>query len=63
MKNIILNNFRVFDNVAEFKLPQITILTGRNNSGKSSVIKALLLLEDYLNSQDHFYLNFFLLFQ
>lgn len=59
MKNITLNNFRVFDNVAEFKLPQITILTGRNNSGKSSVIKALLLLEDYLNSQDHFYLNFF----
>jgi predicted ATPase len=59
MENIILNNFRVFENPTEFQLAPITILTGRNNSGKSSVIKALLILDDYFNCQDQFFLNFY----
>jgi predicted ATPase len=39
-----LENFRVFRDKTTFKLKPITILTGPNNSGKSSVNKALLLL-------------------
>ena len=41
-------NFRVFDeNGVEFELNPITILTGSNSSGKSTVVKALLLLQDF----------------
>lgn len=44
-----LKNFRVFDNKqgATFNLAPITILTGCNSSGKSSVVKAILLLRDF----------------
>ena len=43
-----IENFRVFDeNGATFAIDPITILTGSNSSGKSSVVKALLLLQDF----------------
>lgn len=43
-----IKNFRVFDeNGASFELNPITILTGGNNSGKSTVVKAILLLQDF----------------
>jgi predicted ATP-dependent endonuclease of OLD family len=45
LKKISLNNFRVFKDKTGFELAPITILTGANNSGKSSVLKALLLWE------------------
>lgn len=41
-----LENFRVFRDKATFKIKPITILTGPNNSGKSSVNKALLLMKN-----------------
>lgn len=42
-----VKNFRNFDaEGATFDLAPITILTGCNSSGKSSVVKALLLLGD-----------------
>jgi len=47
-----LENFRVFENMTEFEFAPITILTGANNSGKSSVIKALLLLKDSFGEDD-----------
>lgn len=43
ISEIKLVNFRVFENES-FELRPITILTGTNNSGKSSIVKALLLL-------------------
>ena len=44
----IIENFRVFDNEGTFvPLRPITILTGCNNSGKSSITKALCLLKDF----------------
>lgn len=58
MEKIELNNFKIFKEKTEFDLLPITILTGRNNSGKSSIIKALLLMDDFLNSNDQFYLKF-----
>ncbi len=41
-----LSNFRVFKEYTEFEFAPITVLTGANNSGKSSLLKALLLVQD-----------------
>ncbi len=46
IKSLSLANFRIFDELTKFDFAPITILTGANNSGKSSLIKALLLLAD-----------------
>jgi energy-coupling factor transporter ATP-binding protein EcfA2 len=51
-----LQNFRVFKEHFEFDLAPIMVLTGPNNSGKSSLSKALLLLkanEDKINADMH----------
>jgi predicted ATPase len=54
MNRIELSNFRVFAEHTAFDLAPITILTGKNNSGKSSLIKSFILLSDYLSSEyDH----------
>lgn len=45
-----LKNFRSFgDDHNDFELAPITVLTGRNSSGKSSLVKAMLLLSKQLN--------------
>lgn len=45
-----IKNFRVFDeNGVTFELKPITILTGSNSSGKSSVVKAIFLLNSFLS--------------
>jgi predicted ATPase len=41
-----LKNFRVFKEYTKIPIAPITILIGKNNSGKSSVIKALQLISD-----------------
>ena len=44
-----IKNFRVFDeNGVTFDLAPITILTGCNSSGKSSIVKAILLWDSFL---------------
>ena len=52
MQRISLDNFRVFGTPAAFDLASVTVLTGKNNSGKSSLIKAFLVLADYLEQED-----------
>jgi len=47
-----IENFRIFRNMTEFSLKPITILTGPNNSGKSSLLKALLLFEENKKSNN-----------
>ena len=49
-----LENFRVFKEYAEIEFAPITILTGANNSGKSSVIKSLYLLKDNFSKSNSF---------
>lgn len=50
-KTLTLKNFRVFDNNgASVELSPISILTGCNSSGKSSIVKALLCLNESLSS-------------
>lgn len=46
MKSISFKNFRRFTDFPEFKFGDITILVGGNNAGKSTVIKAFILLVD-----------------
>jgi len=56
-----LENFRVFKEYTEIECAPITILTGANNSGKSSVIKAIQLLKNNLannNSDSDLSLSF-----
>lgn len=50
MKTISFKNFRRFSEFPEFKFGDITILVGGNNAGKSTLVKALLLLIDNLKS-------------
>lgn len=55
-----LSNFRVFKEHFDFDLAPIMVLTGPNNSGKSSLSKALLLLkenEKIINSETHVFFN------
>ena len=58
MKKITIRNFRKVKQTWEFNLAPITFFTGTNNSGKSSVLKALIMLDDFGNSKNHFILNF-----
>lgn len=58
MKKLNLENFRVFDKETSFDLPPITIITGKNNAGKSTVLKALTLVADYVNSDNQLMLAF-----
>jgi len=46
IKHFGIENFRIFGKYSHFDFAPITILTGTNSSGKSSLIKALLLLKD-----------------
>ncbi|WP_298392222.1 AAA family ATPase [Flavobacterium sp.] len=51
MKKIGFQNFRRFQNLPTLELGKVSIMDGRNNSGKSSLVKALLLQVDYLQNQ------------
>ena len=47
--NYSLKNFRVFgEGGASFNMTPITILTGCNSSGKSSIVKSMVLLRDFI---------------
>lgn len=47
--NLTIKNFRIFDeDGATLELNPITILTGCNSSGKSSIVKAIFLLDSFL---------------
>ncbi|MCC5938645.1 MAG: AAA family ATPase [Lunatimonas sp.] len=50
MNSIGFKNFRQFRDFPTTKLGPITYLVGKNNSGKSTIVKALLLISDFLKS-------------
>jgi predicted ATPase len=52
LKGFGLENFRVFKDYTWFDFAPITLLIGPNNSGKSSLIKALSLLKNIVQNQD-----------
>lgn len=51
MKKIGFKNFRRFNEFKPIELGEITFLVGRNNSGKSTLVKAILLIIEYLKSR------------
>ena len=51
MKQIGFKNFRRFENFPAIDLAPITILVGENNAGKSTVVKGILALSDFLNGK------------
>lgn len=58
MESIKISNFRKIKDTWDLNLAPVTFFTGTNNSGKSTVFKALLILEDHINSNNHFELDF-----
>lgn len=49
LKELRLTNFRAFDDEVTLRLRPITVLIGRNNAGKSSLIKFILMLQQSLD--------------
>jgi len=58
MENIKVSNFRKIKESWQLTLAPITFFTGTNNSGKSTIFKSMLLLEDFVKSNNHFQLDF-----
>ena len=58
MRKLGFKNFRRFKNLEQIRINGITFLVGRNNSGKSTLVKALLLLNNYFKSADTKIFNF-----
>lgn len=52
MNYIGFKNFRRFQNFEPMEFKGITFLVGKNNAGKSTVVKAILLVLNYLKSND-----------
>ena len=57
LKKLTLSNFRIFDDEVTIKFRPITVLIGKNNAGKSSVIKFLLMLKQTIDSEHAEFLN------
>ena len=57
LKKLTLSNFRIFDDEVTIKFRPITVLIGKNNAGKSSVIKFLLMLKQTIDSGSTEFLN------
>ncbi|HEX5155186.1 MAG TPA: AAA family ATPase [Parafilimonas sp.] len=58
LKAFSVDNFRIFKDDEFIDFAPLTILTGKNNSGKSSLIKALRLFSSSLKASSGLTLNF-----
>jgi predicted ATPase len=50
LTRLTLENFKAFNSETEIEFAPLTVLSGRNSSGKSSIYQAILLLKQSLNS-------------
>ncbi len=50
IKKLSLTNFKSFKNLEELRFDNVTVLVGKNSSGKSSILQSLLLLKQTLAS-------------
>ena len=57
LKELKLSNFRLFDDQVTIRFRPITVLIGKNNSGKSSIIKFLHMLKQSLNRESPHFFN------
>src|SRR4051812_21306358 len=53
ISQVLLNNVRVFDKVQAFELEALSLLCGINSSGKSTVLRSLLLLMQSFESLEY----------
>ena len=53
MNKIGFQNFRRFQNFPAIECSGITFLVGRNNAGKSTLVKAIILIDNYLKSNNY----------
>ena len=51
MQQISFKNFRKFQDIDPIDFAPITILVGENNAGKSTVVKAILSILDFIDTQ------------
>jgi len=58
MNSLSFNNFRRFTVFPELEFSPITFLVGKNNTGKSTFVKSLILIDNYLKSTNTKYLDF-----
>ncbi|MBL7766297.1 MAG: AAA family ATPase [Chitinophagaceae bacterium] len=58
MNKIGFKNFRRFKELKDLEYKGITFLVGRNNSGKSTLVKALILISNYFKSDNIFQFPF-----
>lgn len=52
-----IKNFKQFKQYTSIEFKDLTFITGKNNSGKSTFIKALILILEYLKSDNHTIVN------
>ena len=52
-----LSNFRIFDDEATIRFRPVTVLIGKNNAGKSSIIKFLLMLQQSIGLNSKAFLD------
>jgi AAA15 family ATPase/GTPase len=52
MRKIGFKNFRRFKDFEQIEISGITFVVGKNNSGKSTLVKAILLLNNYFKSSN-----------
>ena len=57
LKELNLSNFRIFNSPVTIRFRPITILIGRNSSGKSSIVKFLLMLQQSTEQGNSLYLT------
>jgi predicted ATPase len=58
MNSISFNNFRQFKEFKPINFQEILILVGKNNAGKSTLVKAFILLDSFLKERDVTRLDF-----
>jgi len=51
MKQIGFKNFRRFENLEPLDLNPVTVFVGENNAGKSTVVKAILAVLDFVKTR------------
>lgn len=57
MQKIYFENFKIFKEEVKIDLAPITLFTGKNSAGKSTIIKGLLLLSDFMNGDTQLTIN------
>ena len=57
LKQLKLSNFRIFDDEVTIRFRPITVLIGKNNAGKSSIIKFLLILQQSIGLNSKAFLD------